>query len=204
MNKGKLIGYVRVSSTDQNAERQLEGVELDKLFEDRCSGKDTNRPALQAMLDYIREGDTLYVHSMDRLARNTVDLLQLVERLTRDGVTVTFTKQSLTFSGEASPMNMLLLTMLGAMAQFERALIRERQAEGIALAKKKGVYTGGKPKLNGAQVQELRLRAADPAISRAALAREYGISRTVLYRYLTDGAAPAAPASMLSASTNRP
>lgn len=101
-------------------------------------------------------------------------------------------------------MNMLLLTMLGAMAQFERALIRERQAEGIALAKKKGVYTGGKPKLNGAQVQELRLRAADPAISRAALAREYGISRTVLYRYLTDGAAPAAPASMLSASTNRP
>lgn len=188
MNKGKLIGYVRVSSADQNTERQLDGIELDKLFEDRCSGKDTKRPGLTAMLDYIREGDTLHVHSMDRLARNTVDLLQLVERLTRDGITVVFTKQALTFSGEASPMNMLLLTMLGAMAQFERALIRERQAEGIALAKKRGVYKGGKPKLNGAQVQELRLRAADPAISKAALAREYGISRPVLYRYLASPA----------------
>jgi len=188
MGKGKLIGYVRVSSADQNTERQLDGVELDKLFEDRCSGKDTKRPALQAMLDYIREGDTLIVHSLDRLARNTVDLLQLVERLTGQGITVVFAKQHLTFSGESNPMNDLLLTMLGAMAQFERALIRERQAEGIALAKKKGVYKGGKPKLDGAQVQELRLRAADPAISKAALAREYGISRTVLYRYL-DGPA---------------
>ena len=184
MNKGKLIGYVRVSSQDQNTERQLDGIELDKLFEDHCSGKDINRPGLTAMLDYIREGDTLYVHSMDRLARNTVDLLQLVERLTTNGVSVVFTKQNLTFSGEASPMNMLLLTMLGAMAQFERALIRERQAEGIAIAKAKGKYKGGKPKLNGAQVRELRLRAADPAISKAALAREYGISRATLYQYL--------------------
>jgi DNA invertase Pin-like site-specific DNA recombinase len=188
MNKGKTIGYVRVSSVDQNTERQLDGIELDKTFEDKCSGCNTNRPALKAMLDYIREGDTLYVHSMDRLARNTVDLLQLVERLTQDGITVVFTKQALTFSGEASPMNMLLLTMLGAMAQFERALIRERQAEGIALAKQKGVYKGRKPTLNGAQAQELRLRAADPAICKSSLAREYGISRTALYRYL-DGTA---------------
>lgn len=184
MSKGKNVGYVRVSSADQNTERQLDGIELDKVFEDRCSGKDTRRPQLQAMLEYIREGDTLYVHSMDRLARNTVDLLTLVERLTKDGITVVFTKQNLTFSGEATPMNMLLLTMLGAMAQFERALIRERQAEGIAIAKAKGVYKGGRPKLNTAQVQELRMRAADPAISKAALAREYGISRTVLYQYL--------------------
>ena len=188
MNKGKLIGYVRVSSADQNTERQLDGIELDRVFEDRCSGKDMARPELQAMLGYIRDGDTLYVHSMDRLARNTVDLLQLVERLTRDGVTVVFAKQNLTFSGEASPMNMLLLTMLGAMAQFERALIRERQAEGIAIAKAKGKYKGGRPKLNGAQVRELRLRAADPAVSRAALAREYGISRTALYQYLAAAA----------------
>ena len=188
MTKGKTIGYLRVSSDDQNTERQLDGIELDKVFEDHCSGKNIDRPALQAMLDYVREGDTLYVHSMDRLARNVVDLLQMVERLTRDGVTIVFTKQALTFSGEPSPMNKLLLTMLGAMAEFERALIRERQAEGIAIAKRKGVYRGRKPKLDGAQVQELRLRAADPAVSRAALAREYGISRTVLYRYL-DGAA---------------
>lgn len=187
MNKGKNIGYVRVSSTDQNTERQLDGIELDKVFTDQCSGKDTNRPGLKAMLDYIREGDTLYVHTMDRLARNVVDLLQLVERLTQDGVTVTFTKQALSFSGVPSPMNKLLLTMLGAMAEFERALIRERQAEGIAIAKAKGVYQGGKPKLTKAQADELRRRAADPAIKKAALAREYGISRTALYRYL-DGA----------------
>lgn len=189
MGKGKTIGYVRVSSADQNTERQLDGIELDRVFEDRCSGKDTKRPELQAMLGYVRDGDTLYVHSMDRLARNTVDLLQLVERLTQDGVTVTFTKQNLTFTGEPSPMNMLLLTMLGAMAQFERALIRERQAEGIRIAKAKGVYKGRSPKLNDAQVQELRQRAADPAISRAALAREYGISRTQLYQYLASGPA---------------
>lgn len=193
MSKGKLIGYKRVSSEDQNTARQLEGMELDKVFEDRCSGGTTNRPALQAMLEYVRDGDTLYVHSMDRLARNTMDLLHLVERLTKDEVTVVFVTQNMTFSGEPNPMNKFMLTMLGAMAEFERALIRERQAEGIAIAKKKGVYKGSKPKLNGAQVQELRLRAADPAISKAALAREYGISRTALYSYLAD--APAAPSS---------
>lgn len=184
MNKGKNIGYVRVSSEGQNTERQLDGIELDKVFTDRCSGKDTSRPQLQLMLDYIREGDTLYVHSMDRLARNTVDLLQMVERLTNDGVTIIFTKQALTFSGETSPMNEFMLTMLGAMAQFERALIRERQAEGIAIAKAKGVYKGRKPNLAKDRVQELRQRAADPAICKAALAREFGISRTALYRYL--------------------
>lgn len=188
MNKGKNIGYVRVSSTEQNTERQLDGIELDRIFEDKCSGATTKRPELQAMLDYLRDGDTLYVHSMDRLARNTVDLLQLVERLTRDGITIVFTKQNLTFSGEASPMNMLLLTMLGAMAQFERALIRERQAEGIAIAKKKGVYKGRKPKLDKAGVLALRHRLADPAVSKAAVARELGISRAALYRYL-DGEA---------------
>jgi DNA invertase Pin-like site-specific DNA recombinase len=184
MSKGKRIGYLRVSSSDQSTERQLDGIELDKTFEDKCSGKDTRRPQLQAMLEYIRDGDTLYVHSMDRLARNLVDLLQLVQRLTQDGITVTFTKQNLTFSGETSAMNELLLALLGAVAQFERAMIRERQAEGIAKAKAKGIYKGGKPKLNGATVQELRLRAADPAISKAALAREYGISRATLYQYL--------------------
>lgn len=186
MNKGKLIGYVRVSSTDQNTERQLAGIELDKVFEDRCSGKDTRRPQLQAMLEYIREGDTLYVHSLDRLARSLPDLLQLVERLTKDGVTLTFTKQNLTFSGQANPMNDLMLGVLGAIAQFERALIRERQAEGIAIAKAKGKYkgTGRKPKLTQEQIAELVRRANDPTVSRAALAREAGISRSLLYMYM--------------------
>jgi DNA invertase Pin-like site-specific DNA recombinase len=187
MTKGKTIGYLRVSSTDQSTERQLDGIELDRVFEDHCSGKDTNRPELQSMLGYIRDGDTLYVHSMDRLARNTVDLLQLVERLTKDGVTIVFLKQGLTFSGEPTPMNRLLLTMLGAMAEFERALIRERQAEGIAIAKRKGVYRGRKPKLDAAGIIELRRRLADPDVSKASVARELGISRNALYRYLAAG-----------------
>jgi DNA invertase Pin-like site-specific DNA recombinase len=181
---GKRIGYVRVSTTDQNTERQLDGIELDKTFEDKCSGSTTNRPALKAMLDYVRDGDTLYVHSLDRLGRNLHDLLLMVARLTDDGVTVIFVKQNLTFSGEPNPMNDLMLGLLGAVAQFERAMIRERQAEGIAIAKRKGVYKGRKPTLDDATVQELRLRAADPAISKAALAREYGISRMTMYRYL--------------------
>jgi DNA invertase Pin-like site-specific DNA recombinase len=188
MTKGKRIGYIRVSSQDQNTERQLDGIELDKVFTDKCSGKDTKRPQLQVMLDYIRDGDTLVVHSMDRLARNVVDLLQMVERLTKDGVTVSFVKENLTFSGEANPMNELLLTLLGAVAQFERAMIRERQREGIAIAKAKGKYKGRKPTLSDDEVTWLRTRAADPAISKAALAREMGISRMTLYRYL-DGPA---------------
>lgn len=197
MSKGKLIGYKRVSSVDQNPARQLEGIELDKVFEDHCSGSTTNRPGLQAMLDYVRDGDIVYVHSIDRLARSTKDLLQLVERLTRDEVTVVFVTQKLTFSGEPNPINNLVMTMLGAVAEFEHALMRERQAEGIAKAKKKGVYKGGKPKLKKATVEELRQRAADPAVSKAALAREYGISRTSLYHYLADESATVPPSSRL-------
>lgn len=140
--KGQRIGYIRVSSTDQNPDRQLEGVETDKLFIDHASGKDTQRPQLEAMLAYAREGDVVVVHSMDRLARNLDDLRRLVQQLTRRGISVTFLKESLTFTGSDSPMAQLLLSVMGAFAEFEQALIRERQKEGIALAKKNGVYKG--------------------------------------------------------------
>src|ERR1035438_7267867 len=128
----KRVGYIRVSSLDQNTERQLEGVKLDKVFTDKASGKDTARPQLQAALEYLREGDLLLVHSMDRLARSVDDLRKIVFDLTKKGVHVQFVKENLTFTGEDSPMSNLLLSLLGAVAEFERSMIRERQRGGIA------------------------------------------------------------------------
>lgn len=136
------VGYVRVSSVDQNTERQLDGVALDKVFTDKVSDATTDRPQLQAMLDYVREGDTIYVHTIDRLARSLVDLLQLVKGLNKRGVHICFHNQKLEFTGEDSPTQELMLSMMGAVAQFERAMIKERQREGIAKAKEKGVYKG--------------------------------------------------------------
>jgi DNA invertase Pin-like site-specific DNA recombinase len=182
---GKVVGYRRVSSTDQNESRQLDGIELDKEFTDKASGQSqSGRPQLQAALDYLREGDVLKVHSMDRLARNMVDLLSLVKQLTDKGVTVEFIKENLTFTGDDSPMNTLLLGILGSIAQFERSLIRERQREGIALAKKAGVYKGRRPSLTSEQADDLRGRAARGE-TKAALAREFGISRETLYQYIS-------------------
>lgn len=180
---GQRIGYVRVSSFDQNPERQLEQVAVDRLFTDKASGKDTQRPELERLLAFVREGDTVVVHSMDRLARNLDDLRRLVQKLTQRGVRIEFVKESLTFTGEDSPMANLMLSVMGAFAEFERALIRERQREGIALAKQRGVYRGRKKALSPERVAELRRRAA-AGEQKAKLAREFGISRETLYQYL--------------------
>lgn len=181
---GQTVGYVRVSSIDQHEDRQLEGVELDYKFMEKLSGKNTQRPELQRMLAYVRQGDKLIVHSLDRLARNLADLLSLVKQLNDKGVEVHFLKENLVFNGNNNtPMSMLMLSMLGAFAEFERSLIRERQREGIEIAKKKGVYKGRKPSLNKTQADELRQRA-DNGEPKAALAREYGISRETVYQYL--------------------
>ena len=181
--KTQRIGYIRVSSVDQNEARQLDGIEVDRTFTDKCSGKDTNRPALQEALKYVREGDTLLVHSLDRLARNVDDLRKIVGDLTARGVSVTFVKNSLTFTGKADPMAKLMLTMLGAVAEFERELLRERQREGIAIAKSKGVYKGRAKALNAEQAREL-VELANNGMPKAELARTYGISRQTLYAYL--------------------
>ncbi len=180
---GKRVGYIRVSSVDQNTERQLDGVELDKKFTDKASGKDTNRPQLQAALEYLREGDVLVCHSMDRLARNLDDLRKLVTDLTGRGVIVEFDKEHLTFTSEDNAMSKLLLSMMGAFAEFERSLLKERQREGIAIAKTKGVYRGRKPSLDAGQAAELRKRIA-AGDKKAVIAREFGISRETLYQYL--------------------
>lgn len=183
MSKGQRVGYVRVSSVGQNTARQLDGIELDKVFTDKASGKNTtDRPELARMLAHVREGDTLFVHSMDRLGRNVEDLRRLVSELNGKGVEVRFSKEGLTFTGTASPMNTLLLTMLGAVAEFERSLIAERRDEGIAIAKAAGKYKGRKPSLTKVQADELVARvAAGESVS--ALAREYGISRETVYQY---------------------
>jgi DNA invertase Pin-like site-specific DNA recombinase len=181
--KGQRIGYVRVSSFDQNPSRQLENVPLDRVFTDRASGKDTHRPELENLLSYVREGDTVVVHSMDRLARNLDDLRRLVERINKKGARIEFIKEGLSFTGEDSPMARLMLSVMGAFAEFERALIRERQMEGIALAKQRGAYKGRKKVLSLKKAEELRQRAM-AGEKKAALAREFGISRETLYQYL--------------------
>jgi DNA invertase Pin-like site-specific DNA recombinase len=181
---GQNVGYIRVSSTSQNTERQLADVTLDKVFTDKASGKDSDRPELQNCIEHLRQGDVLHVHSIDRLARNLKDLQSLIETLTAKGVTVRFYKENLTFDGDkASPMQTLMLQMLGAFAEFERTLIRERQREGIEAAKAQGKKLGAPAKLSNEQIAGLKARAA-AGEDKSKLAKDYGISRPTLYKLI--------------------
>ena len=179
---GQRIGYIRVSSFDQNPERQLEHVEVARVFTDTASGKDTHARNW-SVLAFVRQGDTVVVHSMDRLARNLDDLRRVVQGLTERGVRIEFLKEYLVFTGEDSPMANLMLSVMGAFAEFERALIRERQREGIALAKRRGAYRGRKRSLDDDQIAEMkrRIEAGEP---KAKVARDFGISRETVYQYL--------------------
>lgn len=181
--KGQKIGYRRVSSVDQNLGRQLEDAELDRIFEDKLSGKSMDRPGLVDCLDFLRDGDTLVVHSIDRLARNLSDLQNIVDGLIDRGVGVQFIKENLHFSGDDNPMNKLMLQMMGAFSEFERNLIRERQREGIALAKKQGKKLGRPSKLTDTDKEEIKSKIEEGA-SKNSIAVEYGISRPTIYRLL--------------------
>jgi DNA invertase Pin-like site-specific DNA recombinase len=191
MTKTIKAGYIRVSSELQNTQRQLDGIQLDRRYEDKVSGKDANRPELQRLLtdaDLLGQlKTTLYVHSMDRLARNAYDLRDIVRELTGKGVVVQFVKEGLTFTGEDSPMSNLLLAMLGSIAEFERSLIKERQLEGIAIAKREKRYKGRKPSLTDVQVADAKAKIAD-GTPKAQVARELGVSRETLYHYLREAA----------------
>lgn len=178
---GQKIGYVRVSSIDQNTIRQLDGILLDKVFTEKLSGKSIERPILLECLIYIRSGDTLFVHSIDRLARNAKDLLNLVEQLLNKQVTIIFVKNNLTFSSDTKDhMAKLQLTMLAAFAEFERELIRERQREGITIAKAAGKYSGRR-KITDAMLNEARVRtAAGEPLS--TVAKSLNLSRQSLYQ----------------------
>ena len=189
MASSAFVGYARVSSLDQNPERQIDklrSLNVDKLFVDKASGKDTSRPEFQAMMNYLREGDILVIYSMDRLARNLFDLLNITKQLQERGVAIRFIKENIeiTPSKENSAISKLLMSMMGAVAEFERSLIKERQREGILLAKKKGVYRGRKP-LEKSIIEEAKKRI-NQGIPKAKVARDLKIGRTSLYRYLNE------------------
>ena len=181
--KGQNIGYVRVSSIGQNTERQLLDIELDSTFTDKASGKDTNRPELKRCLSHLRAGDILHVHSIDRLARNLKDLQTIVETLTKKGVAVNFHKEHLVFESNTSPMHTLMFQMLGAFAEFERTLTRERQREGIEAAKARGQKLGAPAKLSSEQTTEIKDKVAN-GDDKSKIAKEYGISRPTLYKII--------------------
>ena len=180
---GQKIGYIRISTMDQNSERQLEGVVVDRIFFDKASGKDTKRPQLEELINFSRAGDIVFVHSMDRLARNLDNLRHIVQILTHKGVQINFIKEHLIFTGEDSPMANLMLSVMGAFAEFERSLIKERQLEGIALAKKRGVYKGRKRTLSDLEVSELKQRI-ETKETKTQIAHHFRISRETLYQYL--------------------
>lgn len=182
---GQRVGYKRVSTLDQRTDRQLEGVQLDKVFEDKCSGKDITRPGWEEAERYLRDGDVLLVHSMDRLSRNLDNLLETVKRLVAKGVDVSFVRENLVFEagGDVNAMSKLLLSLLGAVAEFERSLILERQREGVALAKQRGVYKGRKPALRDDQAAQVRQRVgAGEKVAR--VARDLKVCRATVYAYL--------------------
>jgi DNA invertase Pin-like site-specific DNA recombinase len=184
-----MIAYRRVSSFGQSTERQLDGMTFDEEFTDKLSGASMERPALLEMLRFCRKGDQCHVHSMDRLARNLRDLLQIVTTLNSKGVVVNFHKENLSFTGDDSATSKLMLGIMGAVSEFERSMIRQRQYEGVQIAKAKGnIYKGGKPKLTPVQAVQLRERAL-AGEKKAVLAREFGISRETVYQYLRAGSA---------------
>ena len=182
--KGQKVGYVRVSSVEQNTGRQLEGIEIDRLFIDKASGKNTDRPKFQEMLNYVREGDMVVVHSMDRFARSLKDLVEEVDKLVKRGIAIQFIKEKITFTAQATPMDNLMLQLMGAFAQFEREIILERQKEGIKLAAAQG-NKGRVHKLKPDQADALRQAWAEGKYrSKVALGKAFGISRQAVYRYL--------------------
>ena len=184
---GQKIGYARVSSKDQNLDRQLAALKKEKVFRvftDTVSGSSTQRPGLDGALNYVRAGDQLIVVSMDRLARSLIDLHRLVDELAERVVSVKFLKEGQTYSLDSSPVAKLMLGLLGSVAEFERSIIRERQAEGIAKAKARGVYKGRAKVLNEEQVVQAREWVSE-GVPKAEVARRFGIGRTTLYKYLS-------------------
>jgi len=184
--KGKKVGYIRVSTTDQNPDRQLNIVDLDKRFIDYASGSSLNRPQLEALIDYVREDDIVIVHSLDRLGRNLKDIIDLIHLLRGKGVQIEFLKENLKFSDKSDAMSNLLLCVFGAIAEFEYSLIKERQQEGIARAKREGKYSGRKKIMTLEKIEELKT-LMQTRLSISKIAKQLGCSRSSIYKVLKDG-----------------
>lgn len=182
---GKRIGYIRVSTVDQNPDRQLVDIQLDKKFIDHASASSLDRPQLKTMLEFIREDDVIIVHSMDRLARNVVDLRKIVDEVVGKQAEVRFIKENLIFNSSKNSMSNLLLNVMGAMAEFELEFIRERIREGVALAKSQGKYKGRARKLNAEKIDLLK-EQMKTRNSKSQIARNLKISRRTLYNYLEE------------------
>src|SRR5690554_2380750 len=179
------IGYIRVSTVDQKTDRQLDGIQLDRVFTDKCSGSTTERPQLEQLKAHVREGDIVHVHSIDRMARNLEDLLDLIRFFDNKGVQVQFKKENMTFGGaENNPMQKLILSVMGSVAEFERAIILERQREGIEKAKLRGVYKGRKKSVDRDKVLELHQQG----VKKMQIAKKLGIGRATVYRILEEQA----------------
>lgn len=179
------IAYIRVSTVEQNEQRQIEAMQkynIEKWFTEKVSAKDTNRPKLQELLEFARDGDTIHIHDFSRLARSTRDLLDIVEQLSRKGVHLVSNKESIDTS---TPTGKLMLTMIGAINEFERVNLLERQREGIAIAKRNGKYKGGKSK-TVSQFEIYYTRYKSREITKSALARELNISRPTLNKLITE------------------
>lgn len=183
-----IIGYVRVSTLLQKEEHQMKCMpEVEKFFIDKLSGRDMKRPQLKLLMDFAREGDTIVVHSMDRLARNVIDLRWLVNYFTNRKVAMRFIKEGMMFNGNETAMSTLLLNVMGSFAEFERSVMLERQKLGIELAKRKGVYNGRSPVLNESQVQQIKDQI-HWGLQKTKIARNFRISRATLYKYLREDA----------------
>lgn len=175
------IGYVRVSTYHQNTDRQLHGVHLDKVFEEKVSGNVEQRAILSQCLDFIRDGDTLHVHSIDRLARNSRHLLNLVNQIVDKGARVKFHSENLEFSGDESPLAVLQLQMLAAFAEFNRSIINEARREGQERARAAGKRIGQPQKLNQKQKQEIYDLWLKREFHCATLAKKYKVGETTIY-----------------------
>ncbi len=175
--------YKRVSTIEQNLDRQLHGYEFDREFVEKISGKDVNRPELQSLLSVLRSGDEVHVHELSRLASNTKDLLNVVEHVLEAGASIKFHKENLHFVAgkDRPPVQDLMLSLLSAIAQFERDLLLERQREGIALAKLRGAYRGRQSRFDSLDVQKIKSEFKKSA-NKSSLAKKWGISRAYLYK----------------------
>lgn len=177
-----IFNYIRCSTVEQNTARQLVDVPCDQKFTDMASGKNVKRPELQNLLNTIRAGDVINVHSLDRMCRNVKDLLEIVEKIQQKGATIKFHKENLTFSPNANdPMNKAIMTIIGAIAELERNLILERVREGVAQAKQAGKYKGRQNSLSEIQADELR--AMIGKYNRSKIAKHFGITVRSTYRY---------------------
>lgn len=185
INSGQHVGYIRVSSVGQNTDRQLSGVKLDKVFEEKASAKTVERPIWKQCFEFLREGDTLHIHSLDRVCRSGAgDALEIVESLTAKGVGVKFHKEGMEFYSEPTAAQRGVLNILASIAQMERELINERRREGQAEAKAKGKHIG-RPKSKELDIETMS-DMLEKGMSIAAMARELGVSRQALYRRLEE------------------